>query len=71
MYKIICYLVPKRPEIKTRVYIKANTIKECIEILRKEHNIFEETIYKIERTDKKNATKSDFDWTISEFSRYN
>jgi len=71
MYKITCYLVPQRPEIKTRVYIKANTIKECIEILRKEHNIFEETIYRIERTDKKNPKKSDFDWTISEFSRYN
>ena len=71
MYKIICYLVPQRPEIKTKIFISAQSIKECIEILRKEHNIFEETIYKIERTDKKNPTKSQIDWTIAEFSRYN
>lgn len=71
MYKITCYLVPKRPEMKTKLFIKANSIKEVIEILRKEHNIFEETIYKIELKDKKKDKFQPFDWTINEFNRNN
>ena len=71
MYKITCYLVPKRPEMKTKIFIKANSIKEVLEILRKEHNIFEETVYKIELKDKKKEKFEPFDWTISEFHRNN
>lgn len=71
MYKITCYLVPKRPEIKTKLFIKASSIKEVLEILRKEHNIFEETVHKIEIKDKKKDKFQTFDWTISEFHRNN
>lgn len=71
MYKITCYLVPKRPEIKTKIFIKANSIKECLEILRKDHNIFEETVHKIELKDQKKEKFTPFDWTISEFHRSN
>ena len=76
-----CYIKCKSPEFLDERLLDETKIipetackaieKECIEILRKEHNIFEETIYKIERTDKKNPTKSQFDLTISDFSRYN
>ena len=71
MYKITCYLVPKRPEVKTKLFIDANSIKECLDILRKDHNIFEETVYKIELKDKKKDKFQQFDWTISEFNQRN
>lgn len=71
MYKIYCILVPKRPEIKTKLTIEAKSFKEALEILRKDHNIFEENVYKIELKDKKKSNSEPFDWTISEFYRHN
>lgn len=71
MYKVTCYLVPKRPEIKTKLFIKANSFKQVLEILRKEHNIFEETVQKIELKEQKKEKFVPFDWTISEFPSKN
>ena len=71
MYKIYLILVPKRPEIKTKLNIEAKSFKEALEILRKEHNIFEENVYKIELKEKKNIKQEPFDWTISDFYRHN
>ena len=55
MYKIYCVLVPKRPEIKTKLMIEAGSFKEALDILRRDHNIFEENVYKIVLTDKKKS----------------
>lgn len=71
MYKIYCILVPKRPEIRTKLIIEASSFKEALDILRKDHNIFEENVYKILLINKKKSDSKPFDWTISEFSRYN
>lgn len=71
MYKIYCVLVPKRPEIKTKLMIEAGSFKEALDILRRDHNIFEENVYKILLIDKKKSNSKQFDWTISEFSRFN
>ena len=71
MYKIYCVLVTKRPEIKTKLMIEAGSFKQALDILRRDHNIFEENVYKIVLTDKKKSNSKPFDWTISEFSRFN
>jgi hypothetical protein len=67
MYTISCYLVPMDRKILTTIYVKAESIKEALQILRKNHNIFEENVVKIKVSKKKSKIKSKFDWTISEF----
>lgn len=67
MYTIIAYLVPMDRKIKTTIYVKAESIKEALDIIRRDHNIFEENVIKIKIDKKKSRIKSKFDWTISEF----
>jgi hypothetical protein len=71
MYTIICFLVPMDRKLKTTIYVKADSIKEALNIIRRDHNIFEENVLKIKVTPKKSRIKSTFDWTINEISELN
>lgn len=71
MYTIIAYLVPMDRKIKTTIYVKADSIKDALHIIRRDHNIFEENVLKIKVTPKKSHIKSSFDWTINEMPELN
>ena len=71
MYTIICFLVPMDRKIKTSIYVKADSIAEALNIIRRDHNIFEENVLKIKVTPKKSRIKSTFDWTICEIPKLN
>ena len=58
-------------KIKTTIYVKADSISAALNIIRKEHNIFEENVLKIKVTPKKSRIKSTFDWTICEIHKLN
>lgn len=71
MYTIICFLVPMDRKIKTKIYVKTDSIKEALNIIRRDHNIFEENVLTIKVTPKKSRIKSTFDWTICEIPKVN
>jgi len=71
MYTIICFLVPMDRKIKTTIYVKAESISAALNIIRRDHNIFEENVLKIKITPKKSRIKSTFDWTICEIPKIN